>query len=469
MIYMDKQRTANIEQRKARHYIKELAQILLGRQGQSTLRAQLVRGASGTFALKVASTGLVFATSVVLARLLGAKGYGAYAYAISCVSLLSVPAVMGLDVLLTREVARYRTQSDWGSLRGILRWSDRVVLLVSLGLTFLAAGVVWFLRGRLEPQTAAALWISIAILPFLGFILLRQGALQGLGHVVEAQLPQMLILPVLFLVLVGSLYFIFGGLTAPWAVGMRAVAVGIAFLVGTMLLKKHLPRSAKESPREYHRRQWLRSAFPLLFVGAAGIVNQQISIVMLGTMLGPEAAGIYDVARRGAALVTFVLMAVNMPLAPIVASLYTRGEKDRLQRVVTRSARVALLGCVPVALGLIIFGHWILLFFGKEFTGGSNALAILSLGQLVNAGMGSVGLLLNMTGHEGDTARGVGVAAVLNIILSAALIPSWGVYGAAAADAISTATWNILLAVWVYKRLGIYSTALGRVKLGGLL
>ena len=105
----------------AKRYFRELVQILLGKGRQDTLRAHFVRGASGTFALKIASTGLVFITSLVLARILLAKGYGAYIYAISWVYLLSIPAMMGFPTLITRELARYKTQEDWGILRGVLR------------------------------------------------------------------------------------------------------------------------------------------------------------------------------------------------------------------------------------------------------------------------------------------------------------------------------------------------------------
>lgn len=443
-------------------YLRELFQILLGKKRQDTLRVNIIRGASGTFALKIASTGLVFITSLILARILLAKGYGAYVYAISWVYLLSILAMMGFPTLITRELARYKTQEDWGLLRGVLRWSNQVVLIVSLGLTLLATVVVWLLGGHLEPQTATSLWIAMLILPFLAFVSLRQGAMQGLGYVIAAQLPQMLVLPILFLILVGGLHFAFN-LNASSAIGMRALAVAFTFLVGAGLLKKYLPSSVKEALPDYRTRDWLRSTLPLLFVSTAGTIDQQISIIMIGSMLGSEMAGIFDVARRGAMLVSFILMAVNMPLAPIVAKLYARGEKEHLQRVVTKSARVALFGSLPIALGLIIFGPYVLLIFGREFMGGSAVLAILCSGQLVNAGMGSVGLLLNMTGHERDTARGMGIAVVINVVLNAILIPKWNIQGAAIATSSSMIFWNILLAIRVYRKLRINSTALGKI------
>jgi len=287
--------------------------------------------------------------------------------------------------------------------------------------------------------------------------------MQGLGYVIVAQLPQMLVLPILFLILVGGLHFAFD-LNASLAVGVRVLVATITFLVGAGLFKKYLRNSIKEALPNYHTRKWLRSALPLLFVSMAGTINQHISIIMVASMLGSEAAGIFAVAIRGAMLVSFVLMAVNIPLAPTIARLYARGEKERLQRVVTKGASVALFGSLPIALGLIIFGRWVLLIFGREFMGGSAVLVILCLGQLVNAGMGSVGLLLNMTGYERDTAMGVGIAAAVNVVLNTILIPLWGIEGAAIATVAGLIIWNIILLMRVRKKLGLNSTAFGKIR-----
>ena len=448
--------------------VREIVSILLNKKDTGTLKAHMVRGTVGTFGLKVLNTVLAFGTSLLLARLLGAKEYGVYAYAISWAQLLAVPAVMGLNTLLVREVAKYKTLEDWGSLRGILRWSDRVVLLTSIGIAAIFSLIVWFLRGKFSPEVRTALWIAMGLVPLLSFLLLRQGGLQGLGYVVEAQVPQLFLLPATFLVLTVGVYFVFG-LSGAVAVGLRFIAGLVAVATALFSLRRHLPELATDAPSLYRQREWLRSTLPLLFVGTAGIINQRISTVMVGGMLGPEKAGILDVALRGASLVSFTLMAVNMPLAPAVAKLHAKGERERLQSLVTKSARVALLGSLPIALGMILFGRWVLLIFGREFTGGSTVLAILSAGQLVNVAMGSVALLLNMSGHERDTARGIGITALVSVVLSAVLIPVWGVEGAAVANAVSTTTWNVLLAMSVRKRLCIYPTALGQFSLRSLL
>jgi O-antigen/teichoic acid export membrane protein len=104
------------------------------------------------------------------------------------------------------------------------------------------------------------------------------------------------------------------------------------------------------------------------------------------------------------------------------------------------------------------------LIFGHEYAAAYVPLLILLVGQMVNSAAGLVGLLLNMTGHENETAIRMAVAAVISITLNLLLIPIWGIQGAATAEALSMIIWNILLWRVVRRRLGINSFAfpLGR-------
>jgi len=285
--------------------------------------------------------------------------------------------------------------------------------------------------------------------------------------VVLGQLPDSLIRPFSFLALVVISYLLLGNrFNSSWSVGMQVGAAAIALGFGIFMLMRHVPKAINDTPPEYDSRGWMRSALPFLFIGGMQLINNQTDIVMLGALHGAEVVGIYRVSTRVAQLVIFVLGAANMVLQPTIAKLYAVRDMQRLQRVATQSARVVLLVSVPIAIVLIVSGRSMLLIFGQEFTKGAMALAILSAGQLVNAAMGSVGLILNMTGNERDTARGVAIAAVVNVALNAILIPLWGMNGAATATATSLVVWNVILAMQVVRRIGIYPTALGRISLG---
>jgi O-antigen/teichoic acid export membrane protein len=198
---------------------------------------------------------------------------------------------------------------------------------------------------------------------------------------------------------------------------------------------------------------------PFVFAGGMQILNKETSVVLLGVLQEAEAAGLFRVAQRGAELITFGLIAVNMAIAPTLSELFTKGEKQRLQSLISKSVLAIMLFAVPMALCLILGGTKLIsLVFGKEYASAYMPMAILCLGHLVNAGMGSVGIILNMAGLEHITARGVAISTLINVALNILLIPFLSSLGAAIATSSSLVIWNVLLSIWLYKKTGIVST-----------
>jgi len=155
------------------------------------------------------------------------------------------------------------------------------------------------------------------------------------------------------------------------------------------------------------------------------------------------------------------LIVINFVLTPLVARLFANGNTVFLQTLITRSSRVVLLISLPATILIIILRDYILGFFGVNFMNAGSALTILCLGQLVNAFCGSVGLLLIMSGKEKFSIIGLAVGTVTNILLDVALIPSYGILGAAFATSFSLIVWNIVMYFYVRSRLHIKTTAIG--------
>lgn len=427
--------------------------------------SSLLRGATTAFGITLFSTALTFLTNFGLARWLGTEGYGTYTYAFAWVTILSVVATLGLDALLMREMAKYKAQNNPEKLTRILQWATRVVFGLTAALSISLIAGLWLGLTNFTPALRTTFTLALLALPGLVLIRLYQGAMRGLAQITQAQLPQMVLQPTLFFGGLIVIYFSFG-LNATLVMGIRSATILFACLWAYVLMQQSMQQTVKPNtvPSDITSldvRQWLQGAWPLLLVDAALIFNDQISVIMIGSHLGVGATGVYDAARRITMLITFPLMAINVPLAPLIAKLHASGSRSRLQQAAKQSASVALLCSLPMVIGLLLFGPWLLAFLGPTFTAGTRTIRILAVGQLVNASLGSVGYLLNMTGHERDTARGVGITAILNLVLNLLLIPHWHVEGAALASTLSMITWNILLAIWVYRRLQIDSTAFG--------
>ncbi len=444
--------------------MRNLANIFLKSLEEGSEESQVARGSAGTFSLKVGSRGLSFVTAVILGRLLGAEGYGAYSWAIATVGLLLICSLAGFERLIVRELAVYRATGQWGLFRGLLRRAATVTGSLSIGLALLTAVLLLFLRPVLEPTMAAALLLALPILPLITLMGVKQSVLQGLRRVATGHLPGLLVLPLLLLTLVVLLPLLTGRpLTTQLAVGSHLAAAAAALAVALVLVRPVIPGEVRTAEPVYQTSQWIRAALPLLLVSSMIMLNQRIDILMLGAIGGAGQTGIYTAANRGAELVSFIIKSINPVLSPLIAALYARGEIERLQRIVTKSARVILLLTVPIAIAMILFGRWFLLLFGPEFADGTTALTILTVGHLFSAAIGSVGMLLIMSGHDRDAALTFAGCGVLNIILNALFIPRWGLNGAAIATTISLVTWNVILTLVLSRRMGIAAHAFRRL------
>ena len=430
---------------------------------QSGLVRALLGGAAGGLALNVVNTGMTFLTTAVLARVLGVSDYGVFAFVVALGLVLAVPAVLGFDRLSTRDVAAYVARSSWDSLRGLVLSANLAVVLTSSIVALGAA--VWAILSVNDQVLLRGLMIGLLAIPLMAVGRVGQGVLIGLHRVVSAQVPDLAIRPTLLLAIVlGVLMLGPGEIDSSMAVFLHVLTVAAATGVTLALLRRSWPSEASGIAARYETRSWFKSSLSLTLLSGITVLNAQSGTVLAGVLRGPEDAGLFSVAARGAALIAFGLGAVNAALQPTVARLWALGRQDELQHVVTVAARATLLFAVPVSGIFILFSTQILsVAFGGDYAAAAPALVILSVAQLLNAGMGSVGTLLVMTGHQREAASGIAVGAGLNIGLALVLIPLAGVMGAAIAAAISVVTWNVLLATAAVRHLDIHATALGRL------
>lgn len=427
------------------------------------LRAQLSRGGVGSISIKALSTLTGLLLAIALARVLGIEQFGIYAFCFSLISLLATPAQLGLPNLVTRETAKADASGDWSMMRGIWRWSSGVAGLLSALLAAVGIACVFLFRESIPQAYGTTILWGLLLVPLVALGNLRGAALRGLRKVTLGLLPEFVLRPGLLLLFIFAVPLALGlqDLQAGDAMKLHVGAAFIAFAIGAVLLIYHRPSEMSLHPSPtYHSSAWARSAIPLAFLAGMQLVNQNVAIITLGALSTAEEAGIYRVVIQGGGLIAFGLQAVNMVVAPYFARLHASGDLQRMQKLATVSARISLALAAPPALIFIFAGGPILsLVFGAGFANGHTALAILAIGQLANAAFGSVASLLNMSGYEKDSARGLAIAALSNVILNLALVPFYGTIGAAIASSASLLIWNILLWKAVSRNLQIKCTA----------
>lgn len=429
-----------------------------------SLRRQIVNGSLGTFALKLTHLVCAFAITVLLARFMGANGYGVYAYVFALINVLAIPVQFGLPVLTVRETAKCQLGENWGEMKGLWRWANLAIIVLSGTIALIGWGISWTYADYFSDIVLITFAIGLLVVPFIALGNLRGGALRGLRKVLQGQLPEEIVRPILTLSLVGLFLLAQAktNLTPVHGMAAQLVATIGAYLVGVYLLNHYRPREFRQAQPIYRSHYWIISSLPLILTAGALVLTKNVDIIMLGWFVSSEEVGIYRVSVQLAMLAAFGLKAINMVVAPYFARLYRLEDYDRLHRLAVGSARFVFIFSFPVLLIFIWYGESIIVYvFGPQFRDSYTPLVILALAQFINASVGSVGYLLNMTSNEAVVARSMIIALIINIVMNALLIPNYEEIGAAIATGLSLATWNIILWVETRKRLGIDSSILG--------
>jgi O-antigen/teichoic acid export membrane protein len=405
--------------------------------------------------VRVAGTGLGFVFNVALARVLGADGLGVYHLSLTFALIASVIGRVGMDATLLKFGATSYAAHDGRRLLAVHRMGVGTAALgcciVAVGSFF---GADWLaVTIYSDPSIAGPLRLtSLGLVPFA--LLNLYGELLKAGqHQAMSSLIQGAALPAVSLLLL--LVFAREIVDASAAATIYLAANVLVCLASYCLWRRSVPRGPSMTTDPVSFRLLITTALPIYGSAAADVVMTFSDVLILGMYATSAEVGVYTAAARTALLMRFLLLANSAVAAPQFAALHAAGDKQGLARLAVRSTMLTTVASVPLLLIFIVFPGTILSLFGPEFVSGAQVLIILGVGQFVNAATGPVGYLLNMSGHHRIEGRIAVVGALFTVGLCFALIPSWGIAGAAAANAIATAGCN-LLRVWFAKsRLGI--------------
>ena len=422
---------------------------------------RMVAGSVWLVGLRLVALLLSFGIGLFVARELGAAEFGRFEGWLAWAALISVACGFGTDKMVVRLTAAYRDRGDWAALRGLLYGVGGGVLAVGAAVALAGIGLAALGVGS-AAGVGEPIAIGLVMVPTIVVLRFLQAALQGLDRVLCSQVVDLLVVPLAFAATLLVMRAFRGELNGVDALAGQTVAFVVATLVVATVFVRHRPRELAGVRAEVHLGNWWSQSWPLLVLAFLQIGVARLDIVVFG-MVGDDAdLGHYAAARRIAAPIVAILLAVNAAAAPVVARLHARGDREGLQRLVTPMARWTTLAAACMGIVVILLGPIVLSWFGRDFVAASDGLRILVLGQVLNSACGSVVLLLIMTGHTRSAFPGLLVATLVQTVLAAALIPDHGVVGAAWASAAGAVTWNVLLALAVVTRLGVDPSVLGR-------
>ena len=264
---------------------------------------------------------------------------------------------------------------------------------------------------------------------------------------------------ILFTVFLLAFVFFDYTLTPQIAIILQVIAAALSFILGYYFLQKKLLNRLKQVQPEYQIKEWIQQAIPFSINSGVQIVKSKLLVYVLAIFGSIEAVAIFDVAVRGASLVTFTMNSLNAAISPYLSAAYEEAKLKNIQTILTKASRAIFILSLPVALAFILGGEWLLtLVFGKEYTNAYIPLVILCVGNLVSATTGSVGVLLSMTGRQKVFSNSNVLMLVLSVILSIPMIIYFDTVGAAIVFASLLIIQNFMLFVYVRKHMKLNTT-----------
>jgi O-antigen/teichoic acid export membrane protein len=387
------------------------------------------------FGLRAVAQAIVF---LVIARILGVEGYGAFVAVLAIASALSGLCGLGAHVLLVRDVAcsAESFSRSWGFTLAALGWGIPVVFLFYLAIS----------QAVIPDSIPFTVIICIGIGELILWPLANATvfAYQGYEHMGRAS--RMMLAPVVAR-LVSALFFL---LVSKWLTVDPLLSWSFLYALSGLITVLYVHRCVIYDlgrpvfPAKRQLLKYVQESIPFSFWAIAEKLYVDVDKVMLARLVTLETAGIYSAAYR------FVDMAF-LPLYSLLnvaAPRFFRAGQTGISNAMAYSVRIFIAPFLyGIFVGVILFYGAPLLPYltGEDYTEVIHVtrwlawLPVMTLPRIITQ------YALATSGFQRIGAAIIFSGAVMNVILNCWWIPMWGWRGAAAATYAAEVLMSLLM------------------------
>jgi O-antigen/teichoic acid export membrane protein len=432
--------------------LKKVLQLF---EGNSTAYQGLVKGGAVSFALRLIGQGVNYGLVMTITRLFGAGGFGAYSLFQAVMQFFTQTARLGYDVLLMRNTAQAQTSESVQLLKSQFNSALRVTAILSVlfsvilysGSSFIAE--IFFNKPHLTFYFKCA---SLCLLPLV-HINIYASYLKGRKLFRQFNFIQQISL------LLFTLFFVAVFYTVKKTAEVTAIAYLCSCLV-TMALAYFWYAKNFKTRASNTNISWIalaKASVIFFLVGLMNYARNATETLILGHFFTEDYAGIFKAAQKISSVISFTLFSTIVAAAPHFAELYKKNQMSELRNTVQKTTALLFWISLPVFLLLLLFPHYILPLFGKEFYKGDTALMIMCVAQFFNTTMGPANNLLLMSNRQQTVLY---IALFNNVICFLSgwfLIPIYGIEGAACINLLGILIPNIAAISIIRSQFGYFT------------
>lgn len=387
--------------------------------------------------------------------------------------ILTAVAELGAGAGLAHTMQRALAAGDGASARACLPVALLPILALSVlmaaGLVLGAPTVAGHIGTEADTATSVALLrVLAAALPVATAYSTVLAATRALG----TMRPNVLVekLGRLPAQIVGVLPVAFFGAPPVWL----AVAWSAPYALGLVAVVAWYRRLRPDTPAGSRppggtaalaKRFWSYTA-PRALAQVCQVALQRVDIILIAALLSPAHASIYLAATRFLIVGQLGTQAIQQVLQPQLARLFADSDGNRavIHSVFTTATAWLMALAWPTYIVSALTAPLWLQVFGPGYGGGQSVVLVLALTMLVATACGPVDTVLLMAGRSVASLANNAAALIVNLALNVALIPAFGLLGAALAWSAALLVRNFLPAIQVRGAYGLVAVSPATVR-----
>jgi O-antigen/teichoic acid export membrane protein len=381
---------------------------------------------------KVLQALLGFAGTIIFARVLGPSAFGGYYLLLSVVQLVDRP----FDGWSSGVKKRF---SEYDGNRQELLGSQLVVNVVGLIICSIVAFVA---QDRLIDFTGIdeALPMFVLLLVSMIFFQPSQQMLDAIGKPafstwVDTARSFLTTALQLLLVLLG-----FGA--AGMAYGLAGATI-VTILISFYYLGVSPKRPSLETFRSVG--DFFKYSFPATILGQA---YDRYDVLLLGFLLGPAAAGDYEVALKLTIPAILISNSISGALLPRISYQNSKGET--VGEDVTNAVAFGSLSAIPIFFGALAIPETLVVtIYGPDYETAGALIAGIALIRIIHIQTGTLNSTLQGIDRPDLPLRVSAVALVVNIVIGYVLVLEIGALGAVIGTIVASGLRYIIMAYYV--------------------
>ena len=335
----------------------------------SEIATRLVSGAFWSVLGNVLGRGLILTAFIIVARLIGQKGYGELAIIRSTILMFAALSGAALGLTAARYIALYRNTEPQKMYEVYL-----LSRYFSIGMGFLVAILLYFFAPLIAGQSLHAPELTNDIrcgavaLFFISVSSVQTGILQGFERFKAIAINTILLGIIHLLCLSLGAYFD----------GIRGVilGMGVSYFFLYLLNKRYTVQSvANKAPEKRGAKHIHKDTLSILWKFSLPAVLSPFLVIIViwwcKTMIvkidGFEAVANYDVAEQWSIIILFIPLVLSGMITPILSNVLSEGTATQYRKLINIDIIINILISVLATAVILLFSSLILKSYGAGF------------------------------------------------------------------------------------------------------